>query len=411
MIKVINKYRGFTLIELMVASGILVILLAAFLTTFNGILKTANYSQGLSLAYSACLSELEEMINHDFSSLKTDYSTAWTSSGWTFVPSGWTSVPSGINGMGNIRITDRSELYRGGEWTVATSASWTVRTNPISLVYDNKMWIMGGFNGGYPDDAWYSTNGINWTLATHANCLARSGHRALVYGNKMWVMGGSSGSPLNNVWYSADGVNWIIATNTAWATGGRVNHAALVYDNKMWVIGGSPGSNEVWYSTNGANWTLATNTPGWSKSNHAALVYDNKMWVIGGGLGQDIWYSTNGIDWKLATNNPAWSDRVSPGYLVYDNRMWIIGGLSSGSYKNDVWNSYGYDRLLEVIITVCWRQSDGRLFGEDANLNGVLDTGEDTLTVNNRLDSPAQLRILLSEKNILNLRKTFLGRQ
>ncbi len=46
--------------------------------------------------------------------------------------------------------------------------------------------------------------------------------------------------------------------------------------------------------------------------------------------------------------------------------------------------------LLKVTISVCWKQRNGRLFGEDANLNGLVNTGEDK-NANGILDSPIQL--------------------
>ena len=46
--------------------------------------------------------------------------------------------------------------------------------------------------------------------------------------------------------------------------------------------------------------------------------------------------------------------------------------------------------LLEVTVTVCWQQQNGRIYGEDINLNGQLDGGEDT-NGNGILDSPVKL--------------------
>ncbi|MDD5594722.1 MAG: prepilin-type N-terminal cleavage/methylation domain-containing protein [Candidatus Omnitrophica bacterium] len=46
--------------------------------------------------------------------------------------------------------------------------------------------------------------------------------------------------------------------------------------------------------------------------------------------------------------------------------------------------------LLQVTISVCWRQQDNRVIGEDLNLNGVLDPGEDT-NGNGIIDSPVEL--------------------
>ena len=52
--------------------------------------------------------------------------------------------------------------------------------------------------------------------------------------------------------------------------------------------------------------------------------------------------------------------------------------------------------LLMVTVTVSWKNENGRLFGEDKNLNGVLDAGED-LNGNNELDSPVSLISLIAK--------------
>lgn len=46
--------------------------------------------------------------------------------------------------------------------------------------------------------------------------------------------------------------------------------------------------------------------------------------------------------------------------------------------------------LLQVTISVCWRQQNNRVIGEDLNLNGILDPGEDT-NLNGIIDSPVEL--------------------
>ncbi|MCK4249369.1 MAG: prepilin-type N-terminal cleavage/methylation domain-containing protein [Candidatus Omnitrophica bacterium] len=53
--------------------------------------------------------------------------------------------------------------------------------------------------------------------------------------------------------------------------------------------------------------------------------------------------------------------------------------------------------LLQVRVVICWRQQGGRIIGEDTNLNGVLDAGEDQSSPpNGRIDSPAELITLIS---------------
>ena len=52
--------------------------------------------------------------------------------------------------------------------------------------------------------------------------------------------------------------------------------------------------------------------------------------------------------------------------------------------------------LLSVYVSVTWRQKNGRVYGEDRNLNGVLDAGEDQ-NGNGRLDSPASFATLRAD--------------
>lgn len=54
-----------------------------------------------------------------------------------------------------------------------------------------------------------------------------------------------------------------------------------------------------------------------------------------------------------------------------------------------------YADLKRVRIIACFR-SRGRLIGEDRDLDGQLDIGEDTLIANNRLDSPVEVVTLIA---------------
>lgn len=46
--------------------------------------------------------------------------------------------------------------------------------------------------------------------------------------------------------------------------------------------------------------------------------------------------------------------------------------------------------VLKVTSVFCWRQSNGRIYGEDLNLNGQIDGSEDANN-NGQLDSPVKL--------------------
>ncbi len=140
------------------------------------------------------------------------------------------------------------------------------------------------------NDVWYSEDGVQWTQATaSAAWTKRYKHTSVVFKNKMWVIGGNY---LNDVWYSSDGISWTEATASApWV--GRSRHTSVVHDNKIWVIGGSDNNifplGDVWYSEDGVQWTQATATQQWVKRmRHSSLVHMNRMWVFGGRVSYNI---------------------------------------------------------------------------------------------------------------------------
>ena len=54
--------------------------------------------------------------------------------------------------------------------------------------------------------------------------------------------------------------------------------------------------------------------------------------------------------------------------------------------------------LIQIKIVICWQSNrDGRNIGEDDNLNGILDAGED-LNGNLELDSPVMFTTLLARR-------------
>lgn len=353
----------------------------------------------------------------------------------------------------------------GANWTIGTNAgtnSWiNVRARASMVIFPfagtDRMWIIGG-NGGKTlpcpgciedppgggwyscwDDIWYSSdeNGVNWSVASDSLFWLKQtwGHTSIVYPStgamKMWIMGGIS-TPSDVFWSSdPNGVIWQKETmNPAWK--GRTGHTSVVFPasgaaSRMWVMGGMTGfltySNDVWWSSdiNGIVWDQATSNAAWPGRYLAtSIVYDNKIWIMGGqnnsGKLNDVWWSTDGISWNCAAMNVEWPARHLHTSLSYDNKMWIMGGEDNTNTRlNDVWYTAGTaagDRLIEVLITICWRTRDGRIFGEDGSdgsmPDGILQPSEDKNS-NSEMDSPVQIRTFLSDKN-LPLKKVYLGR-
>ena len=268
-----------------------------------------------------------------------------------------------LGGYDGSRKKDVWYSTDGINWTRATTdAAWSARNSHSSVVFDDKIWVLGGYDGSNSkNDVWYSTDGINWTRATIAAAWsARDAHSSVVFGDKIWVLGGydnSSGNK-NDVYYSADGINWTrTTTNAAWTA--RWGHSSVVFDDKIWVLGGNAGGNknDVWYSTDGINWTRATIAAAWSARNsHSSVVFDDKIWVLGGfdnssGNKNDVWYSTDGINWTRATTNAAWSARDAHSSVVFGDKIWVLGGNDDSNNFNDVYFAYATGDYLKTSST------------------------------------------------------------
>ena len=243
----------------------------------------------------------------------------------------------------------------GKDWLVATeTASYGNRRGATVVVFDGKMWLIGGqVSGTYRNDVWSSSDGETWKRATSAaGFSARYYHSSIVHAGQMWVIGGYNGSYLRDVWYSANGANWTQATATA-AFSARNRHSNVVYNDgggdEIWVIGGRDDSfayRECWASANGANWVNKAAPMGdaWSlvyRYNHASVVFGGYVWTIGGWLSgpvmdrsNDVSLSTDGQVWVPFT--PAFSARDEHAAVVHDSKMWVIGGNFN---KSDVWYS------------------------------------------------------------------------
>ncbi len=156
----------------------------------------------------------------------------------------------------------------GENWTAATlEAEWPARGDMTAVSYDGKLWIMGG-NGGEPGrdyllphaDVWCSEDGANWIQVTDDPPWGDTRyHTSVVYDDRIWLLGG--GYPhffgpvhemTNEVWWTTDGVAWTLATDSAdWIPRGE--HTSVVHDGKMWVLGGRNQEegrlNDVWSSS------------------------------------------------------------------------------------------------------------------------------------------------------------------
>ncbi|MEN8229395.1 MAG: galactose oxidase [Bacteroidota bacterium] len=186
----------------------------------------------------------------------------------------------------------------GKDWNlVQQDAGWKHSDLAMTVVFKDKMWLMGGwYNGRLPDhsssnEVWCSTDGVNWEQVTSSAAWSpRAYHQAVVFNGKIWVLGGGNYVPnhlaFNDVWCSDDGIHWEEVTSSApWAP--RLWFSSVVYRDRIFVLGGWSKSHDnfgdVWYSKDGSKWTeLRSNVIWKARHEHSTFVFQDKIWVAGG---------------------------------------------------------------------------------------------------------------------------------
>jgi hypothetical protein len=252
----------------------------------------------------------------------------------------------------------------GKSWKQVTKmAPWKHSDLPMTLVFKDRMWLMGGwYNGRLPghsatSEVWSSTDGANWEQATKsAGWTPRLAAGAVVFQDKMWILGGTEDyyfgddkSLKNDVWHSSDGKEWKLATASAgWSP--RAYHQAVVHAGKIWVFGGGnyvpkyQALNDVWSSDDGVHWTQVTEKAPWPpRIWFSAVVYRDRMWVLGGWSNNpaqnwgDVWHSKDGKNWQQLKSAVTWKERHEHSAFVFQDKIWIAGGHAQ-PLSSEVWS-------------------------------------------------------------------------
>ena len=289
------------------------------------------------------------------------------------------------------------------EWRCVTEqAAFAARDGAGALVFQNKMWLLGGWNPGdkvhFPlicnSEVWSSTDGASWTLENpQAPWEGRHTAGYVVHDDRMWIVGGdcNQGHYQNDVWSSADGIHWELVNNhVPWAP--RVLHYTLAFDGRIWVMGGQtiPNfadadevfHNDVWSSDDGVNWTQVTEHAPWVPRGMigGAAVHDNRMWILGGGtydtpatpmrnFYNDVWSSDDGINWKQHIAHAPWTPRQYHEVAAFDGHLWVLEGYAAESgNRRDVWYSPDGVNWTELPDTPWAPRHAGSVFVYDGSL-------------------------------------------
>ena len=243
---------------------------------------------------------------------------------------------------------------------------WEGRHTAGYVVYKDKMWIVGGDanQGHYQNDVWNSDDGRTWTHVNKSHDVPwgpRALHYTLVFDGKIWVMGGQTMPKMapaaevfyRDVWNTTDGIHWVRVRpkEPYWSARGMIG-GNVVFKGRMWILGGgrydTPQTpirrfyQDVWSSPDGVHWTLELKAPPWEpRQYHDVAVFDDQMWVLEGsnkpGVSRnDVWYSADGVNWYELPDTP-WKPRHAASVFVHDNALWMIGGSDKGKMDREVW--------------------------------------------------------------------------
>jgi hypothetical protein len=265
---------------------------------------------------------------------------------------------------------------------VTDKAAWKARDSQGEVVFQDKLWIMGGWYDSFsspPRDVWNTADGKNWQEVTRDAPWKHSDlPMTVVHDGKMWLMGGwfngrlKDHSASREVWSSTNGKDWKQVTAKApWSA--RISGGLVSFKGKMWLLGGTENyyfgdeaslKNDVWHSENGKDWTQVANAPWSPRAYLQAVVHDGKLWVLGGGnyvpkyfAKNDVWFTEDGVKWTEATGRAPWHERIWFSSVAYRGRIWVLGGWSKGPDRNwgDVWHSKDGKTWTEFKSATTWK--------------------------------------------------------
>lgn len=252
---------------------------------------------------------------------------------------------------------------------VLEHAPFEPRDSAGELVFNDRMWIIGGYLPSLNDDVWSSADGIEWR---HEGKVGAKGGVNIpvnfVFKDQMWVS-----SNAGELFASSDGKNWKLVNATPpWA--GRYAAGGTVFKNKIWVLGGQSQKedkslfNDVWSSEDGVTWTRVLEHAPWSPRQLFSNVVakDDKLWIIGGGITrydpfeayQDVWNSSDGVHWEKVLDKAPWPARIWSTCIVYHEYIFLLGGFQDQPRLNfnDVWYSRDGKEWTQLKTQAIWKE-------------------------------------------------------
>ena len=238
-----------------------------------------------------------------------------------------------------------------GEYTLSVAVADSlvppqrVTAAVVVRIAKNGIFVMGGRNGGYPRDVWFSLDGKNWLKQSNNSAWpGRYEHQVASHQGRLYLMGGFGTGTRKGVWSSAAGKSWSSEGNKGWLP--RWQFQVVEYKGRLYAMGGTDGNsasnrkNDVWSSADGESWTRVTMNAIWSaRHGHQVVVHNGRMYLLGGLDGsrkKDVWSSADGSSWSFE-GNANWSGRFVHQAVSHQGRLYVLGGRTP-SASSDAWS-------------------------------------------------------------------------
>lgn len=231
-------------------------------------------------------------------------------------------VVGGLEGAAVASVLSSSD---GASW-VETGSLPVPRANGALVVYDDRMFYLGGLNqGGVPSqEIFVSSDGASWSM--HGMLpTTNTGFASVVHAGEMWIVGGSTDNG-NSVqaFHSSDGATWVSA---APITTPRHEHDLIVHGSRLTVIGGHGDVaflDDVQSTVDGIAWEPADATLTFTCDFAAAgRLGDRVIRTCGDGC-TNTETSLDLASWTPAADLP--SPREGPALVGFEDQLLLIGG-------------------------------------------------------------------------------------
>lgn len=178
----------------------------------------------------------------------------------------------------------------GIDW-VLENDDFPIISNDFHVVeFQNKLWII---NMGYSSvKIWSSNDGINWSFIKETMEIDPRIQKPsfVVYNNKIWMIGGTAYGNDKRIYNSKTGSDWNLVTeNPEYPP--RWQQSVTIHCGKMWIMGGvqlDPPINfgvltDLWYSEDGKEWIKITDQTLFRRNRYSQfLSFNNMLFIIGG---------------------------------------------------------------------------------------------------------------------------------